>query len=86
MSVSSSKPETAIPSGIAVVGLAGRFPGADSSRQFWENLVAGLSGVTDVRVGTRRSSLPRHPNYVAKSAVVKDGDCFDAKFFGIYPK
>ncbi len=86
MSVSSSKPETAIPSGIAVIGLAGRFPGADSSRQFWENLVAGLSGVTDVRVGTRRSSLPRHPNYVAKSAVVKDGDCFDAKFFGIYPK
>lgn len=86
MSVSSKQPETAIPSGVALIGLAGRFPGADSSPQFWENLVAGVSGVADVRLETRRSSLPGHPNYVAKSAVVKNGDHFDAKFFGIYPK
>ncbi|XZE17903.1 type I polyketide synthase [Pirellulaceae bacterium SH449] len=72
--------------GIAVIGLAGRFPGAESAEHFWHNLVAGLSGVTDVPKRNRQSSLPGQPNYVSKSAVVKNGDWFDAKFFGIYPK
>ncbi len=74
-------------SGIAVIGLAGRFPGADDASTFWKNLAAGISGVSDVVPNPlRRSSLPGHSNYVAKTAVVKDADCFDAKFFGIYPK
>jgi acyl transferase domain-containing protein len=84
---SSHVPNESLPSnGIAVIGLAGQFPGAENAQRFWENLVSGVSGVTDVEVGKRRSSLPTHPNYVAKTAVVKNGDCFDAKFFGIYPK
>ena len=86
MHSSLSLSESSSSDGIAVIGLAGRFPGADSARKFWENLVAGLSGVTEVEIGKRHSSLPSHPNYVAKTAVVKNGDCFDAKFFGIYPK
>lgn len=72
--------------GIAVIGLSGQFPGAESAQRFWENLVAGVSGVTDVEIGKRRSNLPTHPNYVAKTAAIKNGDTFDAKFFGIYPK
>ncbi len=86
MSSTAQQPATTLPGGIAVIGLAGRFPGADSAEHFWENLVAGLSGVTSVEVGFRKSSLPGHPNFVAKAAVVKDADCFDAQFFGIYPK
>lgn len=73
--------------GIAVIGLAGRFPGADDAPAFWEMLARGVSGVTPVVPdGRRRSSLPDQPNYVGKAAVVKDADCFDAQFFGIYPK
>ncbi len=72
---------------IALIGMAGRFPGADDVASFWNGLVNGLSGVTDVVPNpTRRSKLPQRPNYVAKAAVVKDADWFDAKFFGIYPK
>ena len=72
---------------IAVVGMAGRFPGADSVSQFWDNLVAGRSGVTPVGdTRARGSKLPDELNYVDKSAVVKDADLFDAQFFGIIPK
>lgn len=70
---------------IAVIGIAGRFPGANDTAAFWKNLSEGISGVTDV-TPRPTSSLPSSRNYVAKAAVIKDGDHFDAKFFGIYPK
>lgn len=69
---------------IALIGLAGRFPGADDVHAFWSNLVAGRSGITDVQPPAG-STLAAQPNYVAKAAVVKNADHFDAKFFGIYP-
>ena len=31
---------------IAVVGMAGRFPGASSIREFWANLRAGIESIT----------------------------------------
>lgn len=70
---------------VAVIGIAGRFPGANDTASFWQNLIDGVSGVTDV-TPRAASSLPSHDNFVAKAAVIKDGDHFDAKFFGIYPK
>lgn len=70
---------------VAVIGMAGRFPGSDSVSAFWKSLVDGVSGITDV-TPRASSSLPAEPNYVAKAAVVKNADHFDAKFFGIYPK
>jgi NAD(P)-dependent dehydrogenase (short-subunit alcohol dehydrogenase family)/acyl carrier protein len=33
---------------IAIVGVAGRFPGADSPDQFWTNLSRGVSSISDV--------------------------------------
>ncbi len=74
-------------SGIAVIGMAGRFPGAHSAEAFWENLSRGVSGISAVAPQRNRdSALPDQPNYVARCAVVKDADRFDAAFFGIYPK
>ncbi|QEG38969.1 Phthiocerol synthesis polyketide synthase type I PpsE [Roseimaritima ulvae] len=68
-----------------MIGLAGRFPGADDASAFWDLLARGRSGVTPVSPNPR-SNLPDQPNYVGKAAVVKDADYFDAQFFGIYPK
>ncbi len=82
---------TAPPNGrsnsIALIGMAGRFPGAEDTIAFWDMLARGVSGVTAVAPSRQRqSSLPDQPNYVGKAAVVKDADFFDAQFFGIFPK
>ena len=37
------------PEAIAVIGMAGRFPGARSPDEFWENLIAGKDGVEPVK-------------------------------------
>ncbi len=63
---------TDLPDGIAVVGMAGRFPGAPDVRAYWDNLAAGVDSVTAVASGPR-GTLAGH-------------DLFDAEFFGFSPK
>ncbi|TDO69514.1 amino acid adenylation domain-containing protein [Kribbella sp. VKM Ac-2571] len=58
---------------VAVVGLAGRFPGAEGVEQFWENLVGGVESL-------RRES---GDGVVAVSGVLEHVESFDAKFFGL---
>jgi acyl transferase domain-containing protein len=78
--------------GIAIIGMAGRFPGADSVEEFWENLTAGRESITffaDEELaasGLDVAALKRAGNYVPARGVLKDADCFDAAFFGIHQK
>jgi amino acid adenylation domain-containing protein len=78
--------------GIAIVGMAGRFPGADSVDEFWEHLVEGRESVSffsDAELaesGLDGVALRNRGNYVAARGVLKDADCFDAAFFGVHPK
>ena len=78
-------------SGIAIVGMAGRFPGARNIAQFWQNLsngVESLTALTDeelLRAGVDPVSL-RDPAYVKTAAVLEDFDRFDASFFGLSPR
>jgi acyl transferase domain-containing protein len=73
---------------IAVIGMAGRFPGARDVEQFWRNLEAGAESITDltseqlaaVRVG---AELLERDNYVRRAALLDDIELFDAAFFGI---
>lgn len=45
---------------IAVIGMAGRFPGAKNLTEFWENLRAGKESVTFLRMKSwRKQGLPR---------------------------
>ncbi|SDM25203.1 type I polyketide synthase, partial [Allokutzneria albata] len=76
---------------IAVVGLAGRFPGADDATGFWENLLAGRSGIVrHDRAELLAAGVPAEhaddPNYVPVSAAVSGMDLFDAGFFGVDPE
>lgn len=79
-------------SGIAIVGMAGRFPGADSIEEFWANLLAGkesISFFTDAELiesGLDPAELRRRGHYVPARGLLKDADCFDATFFGVHPK
>jgi len=72
---------------IAVIGMAARFPGADSIEEFWSNLLEGEESITffDEREldqsGFSRGVYDR-PEYVAASPLIKDARRFDAEFFG----
>src|SRR6202165_514370 len=78
--------------GVAIVGMAGRFPGAESVEEFWANLVAGresISFFSDAELaasGLDPAELKRRGQYVPARGVLKDADCFDAAFFGVNPK
>jgi acyl transferase domain-containing protein len=73
---------------IAIIGLAGRFPGAATIEAFWSNLVEGVESITffseeelrhsgvDPRLLSRRDFVPAAP-------VLDDIDQFDASFFKI---
>ncbi len=78
--------------GVAIVGMAGRFPGAESVEEFWANLVAGKDSVsffsdTDLaESGLSADELRRNGRYVPARGILQDADCFDAAFFGVHPK
>lgn len=72
---------------IAVVGMAGRFPGANSVDEFWNNLEAGIESISfftdeELRASGVPPSALSDPNYVKAKGVVGDVDLFDATFFG----
>jgi len=76
---------------IAVIGLAGRFPGAASIDTFWDNLVAGRETITsfshrELKRAGEHPALLRDPAYVRAKGVVEDIDSFDAAFFGYTPR
>ncbi|MDS0134249.1 SDR family NAD(P)-dependent oxidoreductase [Amycolatopsis sp. CM201R] len=79
------------PADIAVVGMAGRFPGADDVGALWETIRAGRSGITRftdeelLAAGVPADRLG-DPAYVKAGAVVRGVEDFDAGFFGINPK
>jgi len=76
---------------IAIVGMAGRFPGAPNLRHFWNNLRNGVESVRRLSdeellaAGVRPEDIA-NPDYV-KAAPTLDGvDQFDAPFFGFSPR
>ncbi|CAN5907721.1 hypothetical protein BH11PSE13_BH11PSE13_33120 [soil metagenome] len=75
---------------IALIAMAGRFPGAADVEQFWANLVAGRDSITmfddetlDAGVS---AALRADPDYVRARGILDGVENFDAAFFGINPK
>ena len=76
---------------IAVISMAGRFPGADSVEQFWQNLEQGIESVTfftqeQLLQSGVDAALLENPNFVGAEGVLQDVDKFDAEFFGFSPR
>jgi acyl transferase domain-containing protein/acyl carrier protein len=77
---------------IAVIGMAGRFPGAKNINEFWENLKNGVDSISflteeEVKKAGIDSQLLENPHYVkSKGGVLENKECFDAAFFGFTPK
>jgi FkbH-like protein len=78
------------PDDIAVIGMAGRFPGADSVEELWQNLIQAVNSIVPLKEDELNlapdSPLRSNPNLVRKSSAIRHADQFDAKFFGIFPK
>ena len=72
---------------IAIIGMAGRFPGARTVEQFWHNLCQGVESVVPLTddalrtVGVDQKTL-KDPNYVKAEGIIEGLDEFDAAFFG----
>ncbi len=78
------------PNAIAVIGMAGRFPGADSVTQFWQNLCRGeesiqtLSEEALTAEGVSAKTLA-DPAYVRRAALLNGIEEFDADYFEMTP-
>jgi len=76
---------------IAVVGMAGRFPGARNVEEFWRNLCAGVESISFysreelVEAGVDPALLD-DGRYVRAGGDLADADLFDAGFFGFSPR
>ncbi len=77
-------------SGVAIIGMAGRFPGADNVDDLWHNLCAGLESTTFFSADEIDASvdldLRQDPSYVRARGIVQGAETFDASFFGISPR
>ena len=77
--------------GVAIIGLAGRFPGARNVTEFWRNLVEGRETVSFFSddeldpANVDEMAARRQPNYVRSRGILADAEMFDAAFFGITP-
>jgi acyl transferase domain-containing protein len=78
--------------GIAIIGMAGRFPGARTPGELWRNLLEARETISHFDVGAleqadaEEMAARSDPAYVAARGVVEDVDKFDAAFFGITPR
>lgn len=75
------------PAGIAVIGMACRFPGADNLDTFWRNLAEGVESITfftdeEIIASGIAPTVVRHPDYVKASPILSNIENFDADFFG----
>ncbi len=76
---------------IAIVGMAIRFPGANSPEQFWQNLEQGVESISffsegDIVAAGIDPELVQNPRYVKARSILENVEQFDAKFFGFTPR
>ncbi|MCP1386526.1 polyketide synthase [Runella salmonicolor] len=75
---------------VAIIGMACRFPGADTIDEFWNILVNGQETVRFFTPQELNKNIPdtlkRDPSYVPVRGIIDGIKEFDADFFGIPPR
>ncbi|SYX83878.1 SDR family NAD(P)-dependent oxidoreductase [Paenibacillus alvei] len=78
---------------IAIIGMAGRFPGAPNVREYWNNLQSGINSITlipqerwDWRAVYGDPQKEANKTNSKWGGFIQDIDKFDPLFFGISPK
>ena len=72
---------------IAIIGMAGRFPGANNLQTFWENLKNGVETISffseeELLESGVSPELFNQPNYVKARPTIDKAEYFDSDFFG----
>lgn len=76
---------------IAIIGMAGRFPGAANLEQFWQNLRDGVESIQvfsdqELEAAGVDGKVFSQPNYVKAGGALAGIEWFDAAFFGLSPR
>ncbi|WP_433281410.1 SDR family NAD(P)-dependent oxidoreductase [Micromonospora sp. CA-244673] len=78
---------------VAIVGMACRYPGADSAEQLWSAIQAGLDATSTMPTdrgwdiaGIYSAEPQAGRTYTTRGAFLPDAGGFDAEFFGINPR
>jgi len=76
---------------IAIVGMSGRFPGANNIEEFWQNIQNKVESISffsndDLADLNLDAEVLNDPNYVKAAPILPDIEHFDARFFGYSPK
>ena len=75
---------------IAIIGMAGRFPGATTIEQLWALLKEGKETISfftkEELDGSIPTSLRNDASYVPARGILPEAESFDAGFFGINPR
>ncbi|MCG9793503.1 polyketide synthase [Flavobacterium algicola] len=75
---------------VAIIGMAGRFPGANTIPELWEVLKNGKETISFFKREDLDAAVPdslrNDPLYVAARGIIPSANLFDASFFGINPK
>jgi acyl transferase domain-containing protein len=74
---------TDLADGIAVTGIALRFPKAESPEQFWENIVTKTDCIDTISIDDAvKAGVPdvviKEENYIRRAGKIKNPDKFDA--------
>lgn len=76
--------------GIAVIGMSGRLPGADDLGRYWDNLLAGRDCITRLPVADLRGMVPDDllddARWIGASGRITGAFDFDPAYFGMAPK
>ncbi|MBM7077194.1 SDR family NAD(P)-dependent oxidoreductase [Micromonospora humida] len=76
------QPQSTAP--IAVIGMAGRFPGAAGVTELWDLLGRDEDAIRDIP--TDRWDTAAHPGLVGRAALLDDIRRFDHEFFAVSPR
>ncbi|HEY9420051.1 MAG TPA: type I polyketide synthase, partial [Thermoanaerobaculia bacterium] len=76
---------------IAIIGMAGRFPGASDVEQLWLNLRDGVESIrffdpSELEGSVTAQSEPEDPSFVRANGMLDDIERFDAGFFDFNPR
>ena len=83
--------ESKLQDSIAIIGMAGRFPGAKNVNEFWKNIRDGVESITffgdeELKNSGVAPALLQDSDYVKAYGALEDVEMFDASFFNFSPK